>query len=77
VPDQAERGNMPDAVLEQRLELAAVRPLGVEQRQRKDGGQLHRLFLDRHLAQQRIRALHCGGRRCAHSHLHLLWKPAG
>ena len=63
VPDKAERRNMPDAVLEQRVELAPVRSRGVEQRQRKDGGKLHRLFLDRHLAQQRIRALHGGERR--------------
>jgi hypothetical protein len=61
MPDQAERGNMPDAVLEQGVELAVVRPLGVEQRQRKDGGQLHRLFLDGHRAQQLLRALHRGG----------------
>ena len=34
-------------------------PLAIEQRQRRDRRQLHRLFLDRHLAQQFIRALKC------------------
>jgi hypothetical protein len=50
VPDQAECGNVPDTILEQGVELAVVRPLGVEQRQRKDGRKLRRFFLDRHLA---------------------------
>jgi len=31
---------MPDSVLEQGVELAMVRPLGVEQQRRKDGGHL-------------------------------------
>jgi hypothetical protein len=47
-----------DAVLEQGVQLTAVRPFGVEECQRKDGGQLHRLFLDGHLPQQLLRALH-------------------
>lgn len=62
VSDQAERANMPDAVLEQRIELALVQPIGGEQRHRKHGGQLHRLFLDRHRAQQLIRAADRGER---------------
>jgi hypothetical protein len=62
VPNQAKCGHRPDAVFEQGVELAAVRPLGVEQRQRKDRGQLHDLFIGGHLPQQLVRALRRGPR---------------
>ncbi|HET6675373.1 MAG TPA: hypothetical protein VFG71_08545 [Nitrospiraceae bacterium] len=51
VPDQAERGNVPDAVLEVFVELTRDRAVRAEQRHGKDGRQLHRLLLDGHLAQ--------------------------
>jgi hypothetical protein len=50
-----------DALSEQAVHLAGHRPIRSEQRQRNDTGQLHRLFLDRHLTQQLIGALHRGG----------------
>jgi hypothetical protein len=39
----------------------ATARLGAEQSQGVDSGQLHRLFLDGHLAQRLVRALHRGG----------------
>jgi len=72
VPDQAERGNMSNAVLEQDVELSVARPLSVEQRQRKDGGQLHCLFFDGHLSEQLLCApLCCHHLSLCHPHLEL------
>jgi hypothetical protein len=61
VPEQAQPGNVPDALPQLRFELAEDRPVGAEQRRWHDRGKLHRLLFDGHLAQQLVRALHrCG-----------------
>jgi hypothetical protein len=61
VPEQAQPRDVADAVLQLGVEHAADRPVGAEQSKGHDCGQLHRLFLHGHLAQQLIRALHRGG----------------
>jgi hypothetical protein len=57
----------PISVAEVGLELTVDGTVRAEQRHGIDRGQLHRPFLDRHRAQQLIRALHrsrgCGARR--------------
>jgi hypothetical protein len=57
-PDQAQAGDVAYAVPQESVELAADRTVGAEQTQGNDTGQLHRLFLDGHLAQQLVRTLH-------------------
>jgi hypothetical protein len=61
VPEQADAGDVPDALSEQAVHLAGHRPIRSQQGQRNDTGQPHRLLLDRHLTQQLIGALHRGG----------------
>jgi hypothetical protein len=52
-----------DALFDQPVSLAAHQPVAVEEGQRHGARQLHRLFLDRHLTEQIVNALHvlaCG-----------------
>ena len=60
VPDQTERGNMPDALLQLFVKLTLDGAVSAEQPHGKDGGKLHGFFLNRHLLEQRVRALLCG-----------------
>jgi hypothetical protein len=57
VPDQTERGNMPDALLQLFVKLTLDGAVSAEQPHGKDGGKLHYFFLNRHLLEQRFRAL--------------------
>jgi hypothetical protein len=66
VPEEADPGNVPDAVRQEALELVADRAVRAEQRERNDRGELHRLLLECHLAQKLVRALHW--RRCRRGH---------
>jgi hypothetical protein len=61
-----------DAVAEEALELTAHGPVGAEQRERNDRRELHRLLLERHLAEQLVGALQRRGGGSAGRHVGLL-----
>src|SRR5262249_61782329 len=58
VPEQTDAGDVADTLPQEGVALAADRSVAAEQSQRHDRGQLHRLFLNGHLAQQFFCALH-------------------